>query len=229
MQGIVKDRMLALRDLNRATLERQMLLRRWELSAAEAIEQLVGYAGPGPHRALRRSVDAAGGFSPEELACLITGRRAVRVALMRNTIHLVTARDCLALRPLVQPVFDRHLYANRNHRAAIEGVDIEALVAAGRALLEERPHTAKELGELLREWWPERDPTSLARVIRHLLPLVQVPPRGIWGKSGQAIHTTAEAWLGCPLDSDPSLDEMVLRYLGRSDQPPSRTCRPGQA
>jgi hypothetical protein len=93
-------------------------------------------------------------------------------------------------------------------------MDIEALVTAGRALLEERPRTAKELGLLLQEQWPDRDPASLARAIRHLVPLVQVPPRGIWGKSGQAAHTTVEAWLDRPLDSDSSLDEMVMRYLG---------------
>jgi hypothetical protein len=46
------------------------------------------------------------------------------------------------------------------------------------------------------------------------VPLVQVPPRGVWGKSGPAAHTTAEAWLGRSLDSDPSLEEMVVRYLG---------------
>ena len=205
---------LGLRALNRATLERQMLLSRRKLPALEAIEHLVGMQAQAPKPPYVGLWTRLEGFHPDELARLITERRAVRVALMRNTVHLVSARDCLALRPLVQPVFDRGLYANGVHRTGIEGVDIEALVTAGRALLEERPRTAKELGELLRERWPDRDPASLARAIRNLMPLVQVPPRGIWGKSGQAAHTTAEAWLGRPLDPDPSLDEMVVRYLG---------------
>jgi hypothetical protein len=205
---------LGLRALNRATLQRQMLLRRAKLSVLEAIEHLVGMQAQAPNAPYIGLWTRLEGFHPDELARLISDRRAVRIALMRNTIHLVTARTCLALRPLVQPVFDRGLYANRTHRAGIEGVDIEALVAAGRALLEERPRTAKELGRLLQEQWPERDATSLARAIRHLVPLVQVPPRGIWGAGGPAAHTTAEAWLGRPLDPDPSLDQMVVRYLG---------------
>ena len=191
-----------------------MLLRRQRLSAEDAIEHLVGMQAQAPAPPYVGLWTRLEDFHPDELARLILDRRAVRVALMRNTVHLVSARDCLAFRPLVQPVIDRGLYGNRTHRVGIEGVDIEALSAAGRALLEERPRTAKELGILLRERWPERDSASLARAIRHLLPLVQVPPRGIWGKSGQASHTTAEAWLGCPLDADPSLEEMVVRYLG---------------
>jgi hypothetical protein len=202
---------LSPRALNRATLGRQMLLRRQKLPALQAIEHLVGMQAQAPDPPYVGLWTRLEGFYPDELARLILDRRAVRVALMRNTVHLVSARDCLALRPLVQPVIDRGLHANR---AGVEGVDIEALSAAGRALLEERPRTAKELGMLLQEQWPERDPASLARAIRHLVPLVQVPPRGVWGKSGPAAHTTAEAWLGRPIDRDPSLEEMVLRYLG---------------
>ncbi len=205
---------MTLRELNRATLERQLLLCRQKLPAVEAIEHLVGLQAQAPNPPYIGLWTRLEGLHPDELARLIIDRRAVRIALMRNTIHLVTARDCLALRPLVQSVIDRDLYANRTHRASIEGMDIQALVAAGRTLLEERPRTAKELGVLLKERWPERDATSLARAIRHLVPLVQVPPRGVWGKSGQAAHTTAEAWLGRPLDPDPSLDEMIVRYLG---------------
>jgi hypothetical protein len=211
--GTSMDQTLSRRALNRATLERQMLLRRQKLPATEAIEHLVGMQAQAPNPPYVGLWTRLEGFRPGELPRLITDRRAVRIALMRNTVHLVTARDCLRLRPLMQPVFDRALYANRAHRAGVEGMDIEALVAAGRALLEERPRTAKELGVLLEERWPDRDPASLARAIRHLVPLVQVPPRGIWGKSGQAAHTTAEAWLGRPLDPDSSLDEMVMRYL----------------
>jgi hypothetical protein len=202
------------RELNRATLERQMLLRRRKLSAVEAIELLVGMQAQAPAPPYVGLWTRLKDFHPDELARMILERRAVRIALMRNTVHLVSARDCLALRPLMQPVFDRTLYSTRANRAHLEGIDIESLVAAGRALLEEKPRTAKELGELLQEQWPERDPASLARAIRHLVPLVQVPPRGLWGKSGPAAHTTAEAWLGRSLDPAPSLEETILRYLG---------------
>jgi hypothetical protein len=208
--------LLALRALNRATLERQMLLSRRKLPAVEAIEHLVGMQAQAPKPTPYVGSVGRGwkGFHPDELSRLILDRRAVRIALMRNTVHLVTARDCLTLRPLVQPVFGRGLYANRAHRSGIEGVDIEALVAAGRALLEERPRTAKELGELLRERWPDRDPRRSRP--RDPPPGAAGPgsaPRHL-GKERRAAHTTAEAWLGRPLDPDPSLDEMVVRYLG---------------
>jgi hypothetical protein len=203
--------LLSLRALNRATLERQMLLDRRKLSAEEAIEHLVGMQAQAPAPPYVGLWTRLEGFQPDELSDLILERRAVRVALMRNTVHLVSARDCLKLRPLVQPVIDRGLHA---HRAGIEGVDVPELVASGRALLEERPRTAKELGVLLQKRWPEHDPASLAHAIRHLVPLVQVPPRGLWRKRGPAAHTTAESWLGRPLDPNPSLEELVLRYLG---------------
>jgi hypothetical protein len=101
----------------------RQLLRRRKLSAAEAIEQLVSMQAQLPNAPYVGLWTPPERFHFDELARLITERRAVCIALLRNTIHLVTVRDCLALRPLVQPVFDRRLNANRNHRTVSKRIE----------------------------------------------------------------------------------------------------------
>jgi hypothetical protein len=203
---------LSRRALNRALLARQMLLRRREMPAERAIEHLVGMQAQVPLNPYFGLWTRLEGFQPDELARMITDRSAVRSPLLRTTIHLVTARDCLTLSPLLQPVLERTLKSTAFGKGTT-GVDSVALLAAGRAALEETPRTLTELGRLLHDRWPDRDPTHLAYTIHYRLPLVQVPPRGVWGASKQATWTTVETWLGRPLDPTPSLDEVVLRYL----------------
>ena len=206
--GGVLDR----RALNRALLERQLLLRRSSVSAQEALEHLVGLQAQAPNPPYVGLWARLEGFRQEELSDLVRERRAVRMALMRSTIHLVTARDCLALRPVVQKALTRSFNGVFGRRVA--GLDTSAVAAAARGLVEERPRTWSELGERLGERWPERDAAALANAARTFLPLVQVPPRGLWGESGPAAHTTVEAWLGRPLAAEVAPDPMILRYLG---------------
>jgi winged helix DNA-binding protein len=206
-------RVLSRRVLNRALLERQMLLRRTELSATAAIERLVGMQAQVPNQPYIGLWTRLEGFHHSELAKLINGRKAVRMTLMRATIHLATTRDSLALRPVLQPVMERGFRTGSPFGRRLAGVDINAVLAAGRALLEEQPRTVAELGTLLHKRWPNHDPEALAYAVRYLLPLVHIPPRGIWGDGGLPILTTSEVWLGRPLDSAPSVARMVTRYL----------------
>ena len=206
-------RVLDARALNRALLERQMLLRRSNVKTAEAIERLVGLQAQipaDPYIALWSRID---GFVTDDLATLIANREAVRMTLYRATIHLVTARDALALRPILQPALARLFQSASPFGRQLKGVDLERLLALGRALVDERPRTSAELRPLLQKRWPKRDKEALSAAIGYLVPLVQVPPRGIWGASGQPRRTTLEAWLGRPLQKDLSPDAMILRYL----------------
>ncbi|WP_257448444.1 winged helix DNA-binding domain-containing protein [Archangium lipolyticum] len=81
------------------------------------------------------------------LGRLMEERRVVRSALMRGTLHLVTARDFLKLRPVPQPVLER--LHNGSYGRRFEGLDAHEVVAVGCALLEEQPRTSAELGKLL--------------------------------------------------------------------------------
>jgi hypothetical protein len=73
--------------------------------------------------------------------------------------------------------------------------------------------TPSELGAALAPEFPDRDASSLAYAARFLVPLIQVPPRGLWGRTGRPTNTTAESWLGAPMAAEPSIDHLVLRYL----------------
>ena len=205
-------RVLGRRALNRALLERQMLLRRRRMPVLDAVEHLVAMQAQvprDPYVALWSRLDR---FRPGSLAEPIADRRAVRMTLLRGTLHLVTARDALALRPLVQRVVERTLYGSSPLRTAVDGIDVDELLALFRERFEEGPRTRAELVEAIRARWPDRDAASLGYAM-YLLPTVQVTPRGLWGTSGPSAFTTVERWLGRSVDGDARPDEMLLRYL----------------
>ena len=123
---------LSLRALNRATLERQLLLRRSERPVLEAVEHLVGLQAQVPRDPYTALWSRLEGFRPESLADLLVERLAVRTVVMRATIHLVTADDCLLLRPLMQPVLDRELARHGEFAPPLRGVDLEPVLEFGR-------------------------------------------------------------------------------------------------
>jgi hypothetical protein len=204
---------LTIRQLNRSLLERQMLLRRVELPALDVIERLVGMQAQVPHDPYTALWSRIEGFEASELATLIEERRVVRgLALLRTTIHLVSARDCLTIRGAVQPMLER-AFRYSPFAKELPDIDVDEVIAHGLELLAEGPQPMSQLGKGLAQRWPGRDPTSLSYAIRYLVPLVQIPPRGLWGRGGQPVADTVEHWLGKPIDPAPSIDDLVLRYL----------------
>lgn len=208
---LVSVEVLSQRALNRALLARQGLLERSDASATEMIERLVGMQAQEPENPYVALFDRLRDFDPEQLSELIDRRRAVRAPLLRTTIHLVTARDALALHPLTATLRARTFKSP--WLAKLNGADVEEVVAAGLALIEQEPRTRAELSAQLAPRWPDADPLALAYAVTFYAPLVQVPPRGLWGSSGQARWAHVESWLDAPLDPDPSLEPFVLRYL----------------
>jgi hypothetical protein len=142
-------------------------------------------------------------FSADDLSHLLSERMVVRAPVMRATVHAVDAADFLAFRPLFGPLTAAGLRANYGRN--LTGVDLDALAAQAGELLGRRPLTRAELARALAARWPAVDPMALAYAVTYLVPVVQVPPRGIWGKSAQSTWATAESWLpGQPAPADPS-------------------------
>ncbi|MEV5872994.1 winged helix DNA-binding domain-containing protein [Streptomyces sp. NPDC052101] len=198
------------RALNRATLERQLLLRRSALSPRDAVAHLLGLQAQNvtpPYYALAARLD---GFAPERLSTLMADREVARMVTLRSTLHTHTADDCLTLRPFVQPARYREL---AGFRTGLAGVDLDRLAGLTRELVEAEPRTMAGLRQELSVHWPDADPQALAVAARCTLPLVQVTPRGLWGRSGQVALTTAEHWFGRPAEEAPAPEAVVLRYL----------------
>jgi hypothetical protein len=192
--------------LNRTLLDRQLLLKRRRMPVLQALERLVGMQAQIPNAPYVGLWSRLAGFRHDQLADLIATRRAVRLALMRNTLHLVTADDCLTIRPVVQPVMSR-AYRNANEAT------LRAMIAAGRAMLETKPLTNIEIGGLLKKQFPRHDRMVLGYAIRDNLALVQIPPRGLWGQTCAPTLTPVETWLGRSLAESSTPDELITRYL----------------
>ena len=204
------ERILMLREINRATLARQMLLEREKIPALDGVGRLVGLQAQvlkPPYVGLWSRLRD---FRREDLARLAQERRVVRATLMRAILHLMTAEDYLLLRPALQPALDRSMRSIAGKR--LDGLDLDRLLAVARTRFEAEPCTFAALRPLLSELEPDRDPSALAYAVRMSLPLVQVPG-GPWGYPGNAPFALAESWLGRPLSDSGHPRHLILRHL----------------
>ena len=204
---------LTARALNRATLARQLLLHRMPQDPADVVTHLVGMQAQNPLDPYLALWSRVTDFDAEAFGRLIEKRELVRIVLMRSTIHLVTADDALFLRPIMQPVIDAEMTRHSEYAPLLRGVDLTPVMAFAHPLLAETPMPLHKLRAVLAEKFPELPTAAITYACRNYIPLVQIPPRGVWGKKLQVTSTPLDSWLSRPLCTDATIDEAVLRYL----------------
>ena len=176
------------------------------------IEHVVGLQAQDPLPPYLSLAARIEGFDPRALSKTLEDRSTVRLLLMRGTVHLVSRDDALRLRPFVQPMLDKIAGS-----AALSGptsqVPRGALMKAAREELTSGPLGVKVLGERLAVRFPGCPANALATLLRVLTPLVQVPPRGLWKRSGGVRYERLENWLAAELPTTCDGVEVARRYL----------------
>ncbi len=202
---------LDLRALNRATLARQLLLARESVTPLAAIERLVGLQAQAPRPPFVGLWTRLKDFKREDLLRLLKQKKVVRATALRGTLHLLSARDFLALRGALQPALDWAMQSLLRERA--KGLDVPALTEAATGFFDRQPATFDALRDHLVARYPKGDDRAMGFAVRCCLPLVQVPNDERWGFPSAPPFAVAERWLGEPVDPEQKPHALVLRYL----------------
>ncbi|MBB3038255.1 winged helix DNA-binding domain-containing protein [Hoyosella altamirensis] len=202
-----------LQTLNRTLLQRQHLLERVALSPEELAVHLVGLQAQDALPPYIGMFSRVTNFDPLTLSDGLESRSLVRATLMRGTIHLVVAEDALRMRSIFQPEFEKTLERPGFFFGALSGLDTEEIRKHGEAALDDGPRTAAQVRASAEAAFPDRDPQAVAQAWYYQVPVLQVPPRGMWRKSGRPIWSRIDSWLGQPLITDYSPADLVARYL----------------
>jgi hypothetical protein len=198
-------RTLTSRELNRAMLARQSLLKRSRLSIPKLVDRMAGvqaqYA-PAMYVGLWSRLE---GLKRESVTRALRNRAIVQGTLLRSTIHLVSASDYW---PWAVAIRDsrRQWWLRVRPEEADEAKFFEAAVAA-RGLLSSGPRSAAELEATLgRDRWMG---------VGLWIDLVRVPPSGTWEKRRADLYADAELWIPPAAISPPAARaHLVRRYLG---------------
>jgi hypothetical protein len=200
---------LTLRQLNRATLARQLLLGRERMAPMEAVERLGGLQAQEPKPAFAALWTRLEGFERAQLHDALERRSVVRGTMMRATLHMTSAGDYAALRAALQPMLTGAMNGILRQRG---DVDLARVLPAARELLGERPRTFNDLRAALSERFPEFEHRALGYAVRMQLPLLMVPSDDRWSFPSDACFTLAERWIDEPLAGE-DLPALVRRHL----------------
>jgi len=203
---------LTARQLNRATLARQMLFRRERLGAGDAVHRIVALQAQEPASPYLALWNRIAQFDPAGLDAAFADGSIVKATLMRVAMHAVAADDYAAFQDAMQPT----LRAARLHdlRFKVAGLSIaeaDALVAHVMAFAK-TPRTSAQVEAWLDErlgppprrgaWW----------AFRHYGPFVHAPLGTPWSFPARPAYQAAREHV-TPSAPETSLQHLVIRYL----------------
>jgi hypothetical protein len=191
--------------LNRATLDRQLLLRRKRLSVDKGVRRVAAVQAQeavSPYIALWNRLS---GFDPADLDAAFVAGHVVKASLMRITLHAVHADDYPAFHIAMLPTLRASRLNDRRYtETGLSSADADALVPE---LLKfaSQPRTGAECEKLLdkpRVWW----------ALRTFAPLLHAPTDHPWS-FGRRPSFVAAPKQSAQIDADESAQHLVRRYL----------------
>jgi hypothetical protein len=200
---VAAQRVLTERELNRALLARQLLLKRTRLSIPKALERIGGlqaqYA-PSMYIGLWSRLDR---FQRDALTRALERRSVVQATMMRATIHLVSKADFW---PLLTASRDERLKWWERVHPASDPREMRSAAKRLRRFLAEGPRRRKEVEKLLGR--------QVTLGIGAYVDLVRAPPSGTWDQRRADLYALADDWVPCPrIERDQALDHLIRRYL----------------
>ena len=211
-------RCVTARELNRATLARQLLLQREPLGVCDAVRSVVALQAQQPASAYLALWNRILGFDPAGLDAAFAGHRVVRAQLMRITMHAVHVEDHQAFREAMEPTLRASRLGDpRFTSSGLTLADADALMG-GLLDFAGQPRTAADCQAWLSQQLGTPMPPLAWRMLRQYAPLWHVPSGGPWsfGTPTPATAYTAarpRPALGDASASDLALQTLVRRYL----------------
>src|SRR3954466_5589712 len=162
--GMAAERVLTLRELNRALLARQLLLERRKLNVQQAVERICAIQAQWPQSPYIALWTRLVGFRKEQLTRALEQRKVVKTQLFRITLHITSARDYPYYAAVWQP-------AARDTTPGVTKEKLEELSRRVKKAAMKGPLTQAEVEELA-----AAEMGGFRWRTRTLTPLVHLPP-----------------------------------------------------
>jgi hypothetical protein len=199
------------RELNRATLDRQSLLRRERSGVVEAVRRVVALQAQQPASPYLALWNRIAGFDPADLDAAFTRRAVVKATLMRITLHAVHADDHPVFREAMRPTLRASRLGHRFAAAGLTPADAEDLMPR---LLEfvAHPRTSRELNAWCEERLGAERSAGAWWGLKGYAPLLHVPTGGPWS-FGTSPSFVAARPAQPAAGAEEALRTLALRYL----------------